>query len=1580
MRIKSNKVIAGTLILILLLSDCFNLERALFSYAEENNKIEQNVEMGQTTTEENQTTEKNNNIIYKGPIYANIRNDRDGDYKYDNFFEYNVEREIKKEDNINKLIYEDKKEILVENENVEEKDENDKTKILYKKPTHLTINYVYEDGKYKFSQDKETYYEQDSSQAILKSYMKNLQDEGHKFYRIAMDRDLFITNFGENGYIDIYNENGNKLGQLNINSKTNICNEIYIDLSDALETCRIETNKINEKFEFKLRSYEKGEIEEGITILNSLDDTLVDNEEKNIVYNKTEINKDVFNQLLGESGYINIYSLNEEIIDTGRIDDDESEYEGIDEPDADEYVGSSGMPIVQVNKKEELVATINASTELDTNNNYVITYQGNIDKIKLETSEIVGTGKLLIKNTKEILKEGSLRVSNWKIKNALRERRNETVIKKDNTKNTTSIATNYKLINTITDTNLKIDKQSIPAMGAEEDVKFTISLNNEEYTSDLFKNPVFYIELPDGIENVNIKSGDVLFDTELKIKNADVIEFNNHKTIRVELEGRETKYINSSITSGTTIILTVGLTAEKLLTRENNTIGLYTYNEYATDNKNKVEVQMANGYVLAMNYSSVSMDFIAPNGFFLINGVENYDGAGSNIYTDYEENKMMEATIPIYSKEINITQKQMIVNNSGAKCQNVCVLGRTINKNNEDLKNGVQFETNIDTTLLGGIEVNKEDAKVYYSEKANTTADMSETNNWQTNVSDWSKIKSYMVVLNDIDDKQIIEISYKAKIPAQLEYFSDMYTNFAAKYTPDINVQDNMELKLYSNTIKITTGKGPKMNISMEASVADGETVNERERIKYTIKVENTGSMEITNMKISDVIPDGTIYTEYVEKNSNFEQSGYITDSSKRELVWNIDRVEVGEVVIREFELVISDLPTIEEYYGSSPNFTKINDEYYLIETDEITGEQKKTKIDQVPDLYIENHAEVTADMFNINLSSNYIKNKINRTYLEIEENSSYTKEASIREKQEYQYDITITNKQDEKLNNISATKILPEGLELVEAYQIKNGQKVKQANYDETTGRINWTIDQVDRKEVLQLVVRVQTKELETGLYEKKIKTKTVVVDQNGREYISNTVENTVAKPKVNIEITKNPDSQYIKEGANVSYKVKVENLGKIVLDGLKITDILPKELKCKSITYKKGSVDVESTPNNDGNVEVKANLAPGEKLELEIVVTTGELDKSKNEIEITNLIKVEANGIESVEEKISQIIEVAHNQDDNKTSSYKIKGIAWIDTNKNGKREKTEEIVQYMPVYLMDDNGNIVKETKTDIVGEYAFENVKTGNYFVIFLYDYNTYDLTTYQAKEVSTQYNSDVVQTDINFNGQIIQGAITNVISLNSRSELNIDIGLITKPEFDLTLTKTIAEAYVKSPQSEKQYNYNNSDFAKLDIKAKEISKASVIVKYNITITNTGDLTGQVSKIVDYKPEKFDFSSELNPNWYVTNDGGLYNRELAGQDIAPGESKTVTLTLTTKNIGERALTLENTAQIIEYYNERGIKDKNENNQTSKATMLITIATGAEFVYITVVIGILVITAGIIYIVKRKRIKPKKRGVYK
>ena len=266
------------------------------------------------------------------------------------------------------------------------------------------------------------------------------------------------------------------------------------------------------------------------------------------------------------------------------------------------------------------------------------------------------------------------------------------------------------------------------------------------------------------------------------------------------------------------------------------------------------------------------------------------------------------------------------------------------------------------------------------------------------------------------------------------------------------------------------------------------------------------------------------------------------------------------------------------------------------------------------------------------------------------------------------------------------------------------------------------------------------------------------------------------------------------------------------------------------------------------------------------------------------------------------------------------------------------------------------------------------------MIFLYDYNTYDLTTYQAKEVSTQYNSDVVQTDINFNGQIIQGAITNVISLNSRSELNIDIGLITKPEFDLTLTKTIAEAYVKSPQSEKQYNYNNSDFAKLDIKAKEISKASVIVKYNITITNTGDLTGQVSKIVDYKPEKFDFSSELNPNWYVTNDGGLYNRELAGQDIAPGESKTVTLTLTTKNIGERALTLENTAQIIEYYNERGIKDKNENNQTSKATMLITIATGAEFVYITVVIGILVITAGIIYIVKRKRIKPKKRGVYK
>ena len=1566
------KIIASILVLILLWSDFFVLSSAIVSYGEEANKEKQESEEAQSTTDDN--------IIYKGPIYANIRNNEDGDYKYDNLFEYNISREIKAEDNINKLIYEDKKEILVEDENVEEKDENDKIKTLYKKPVHLTLDCVYENEQYKFSFDKETYYEQDSSQTLLKTYMQNLKSEGHEFYRVAIDRDLFISNFGEEGYINVYDEVGNLLGQLNINEKVNICNELYIDLSSALETCRIETNKIKEKLEFKLRAYEEGEIEEEITILNSLDDTLSNNDEKNIVYNKTEINKDVFNSLLGENGYINIYSVKEEITDTGEIDQSELEYKGIEDADANEYTGDSGMPIVEVNRSEELIATISSSTALDENNNYVILYTEAIDKIKIETSEIVGTGNLLIKNTKEILKNGSLRVSNWMVKNVLRERSNETVIKKDNTKEVSSIATNYKLINTITDTNIKIDKKSIPAMGAEEDIKLTISLNNENFTSDLYKNPVFYIELPEGIEDVNIKNGDILFDTELKIKNMNITEFNGHKAIKIELEGRETKYINSSITGGTTIILTIGLTAEKLLTKENNIIGLYTYNEYATDNKNKVEVQVANGYIEQMNYSSTSIDFIAPTGFFAITGAENFDGKGSNIYTDYEENKMMEGILPIYAKEIEMTQKQMIINNSGSKCKNVYALGRMIYKNNEDLKNGGLFDTNIDTVLLSNIAINTEDAQIYYSENPNATANMDESNKWQTEVQDWSKIKSYLIVLNEIEDKHIIEFSYKVKIPAQLEYFSDMYTNFALKYTPEMDVKDDMELKLSSNTIKLTTGKGPRMNISLEASVANGESVNERDRIKYTIKVENTGSMEITNMRISDIVPDGTVYTEYIEKNSEFEQSGYVTDSGKRELIWNVERLGVGESVTKEFEVIISDLPTIEEYYGANPNFTKIDNEYYLVEVDEITGEQKNIKIEKVPDLYLENHAEVTADKFDVNISSNYIKNKINRTYLEVEEKSSYTKEASIRENQEYQYDITISNKQDEKLTDVIATKILPDGLELIEAYQIKDGEKTKIATYDETTRKITWIIDQIDKKMVEQLVVKVKTNKLESGIYEKKISTKTIVTDKNERVYSSNDVENTIAKPKVNIEISKQPDNQYIKEGATLSYKVNVENLGKIVLEELKITDILPKELECKTVNYTKGNIDIEATPNADGNVEIKANLAPGEKLELEIVVTTADLDKTKNEIEITNLITVEANGIEKVEERINQIIEVAKNQENDKTGYYKIKGIAWLDANKNGRREKTEETFSFIPVYLMDEEGKILKETKTDIIGEYYFDNLKSGNYFVIFLYDYNNYELTTYQAKDVETQYNSDVVQTDIKFNGEMIKGAITNVIGLKDRSELNIDIGLITKPEFDLALTKTIEEVYVKSSSNEKYYEYNNASFAKLDIKAKEINNSSVIIKYNITITNEGDLAGQASKIVDYKPEKLDFSSELNPNWYITNDGELYNRELAGQNIAPGESKTVTLLLTTKNVGEKAVTLENTAQILEYYNEKGIKDRDENDANSKATIIVTIATGESIIYITTTLCILVVMAVLIYIMKKVKIKPKKKGVYK
>ena len=159
-------------------------------------------------------------------------------------------------------------------------------------------------------------------------------------------------------------------------------------------------------------------------------------------------------------------------------------------------------------------------------------------------------------------------------------------------------------------------------------------------------------------------------------------------------------------------------------------------------------------------------------------------------------------------------------------------------------------------------------------------------------------------------------------------------------------------------------------------------------------------------------------------------------------------------------------------------------------------------------------------------------------------------------------------------------------------------------------------------------------------------------------------------------------------------------------------------------------------------------------------------------------------------------------------------------------------------------------------------------------------------------------------------------------------------------------------------------------AKAEIDAKQVNSTTAIIEYQIKVTNLGDVTGYVRRIVDYIPGDLTFNSEMNKDWYQTG-SEIYISVLSNEPIAPGETKTVTLTLvktmTENNLGR----INNRAEIAEDYNDLGLTDVNSipgnqesgENDMGSADVILSIRTGG-IVYVGIAIIILSIIGIIIY----------------
>nr|MBP3680993.1 MucBP domain-containing protein [Clostridia bacterium] len=393
--------------------------------------------------------------------------------------------------------------------------------------------------------------------------------------------------------------------------------------------------------------------------------------------------------------------------------------------------------------------------------------------------------------------------------------------------------------------------------------------------------------------------------------------------------------------------------------------------------------------------------------------------------------------------------------------------------------------------------------------------------------------------------------------------------------------------------------------------------------------------------------------------------------------------------------------------------------------------------------------------------------------------------------------------------------------------------------------------------------------------------------------------------------------------------------------LSGLKI-DVENKKIKVK-IQYKDAKYDVsikQFVSEVDGikkvNNEIKTSLDKNGK----IIYTKNEnMEKVENNQELIFTIRIyneseNAATIKDIFNEIPQGLEYINNELNNQNGwkLYKI--------NSSGDLEETTNIseAEYIKTSILDN---------TELKG-------------------FNKQTMLSPEYKELKIALK--VKENKLN-NGRIA----TNKVKLQDDScdankENNTDECSVYVKKFDLNIEKNIINVTVENNEGQKIINKkSNEEILKIDIPKKEIENTKLKIKYEIKVTNIGEINGYATEITDYLPEGFEAISTQTTQW-VVNGNEVKTNSLNKNLLQPGESKSIFIECTYKvnkeNIGSKI----NSVKITEYENDSDSKDITEDNE-DKEEIIITIKTGFTAICFTTIIVALLISIAVIIILKRK-----------
>ena len=1251
--------------------------------------------------------------------------------------------------------------------------------------------------------------------------------------------------------------------------------------------------------------------------------------DSNIYYNRTVISKEDFDTIFGKEGIMEIY-----------------------------------------NENKELLATVTSDTEVDANGNIVIDYTGKEPKgIDIRTSSPVTEGSLTFTHTKTIRASdiNTIKASNsiaTKVVYGYNNYSEEELAIKGETY-TTGIEAETEmrmaLNETTTEARLEINRNTLSTIVAN-DIEMKLILKTDEESKDLYRNPSFTIELPEQVESIQINSMNVLYEEELTIANYTV----DGRYITIQMTGEQTAYKSQSV-EGANIIINATINVNRTSIAKPEEIHVTYTNE------------KANAYPNNENIGRISQEIevVAPKDVTVINRIDALD-----IETIGEE----ETTSVKLQRGTDATQMEVsfeIINNNEENVDNVFMLGTFPTRTEEN---------NIDIAVVGGVNV--ENGRVYYTENGNATTDLQNTENgWTESITNPTNVKKYLVVMDNIASRTAVSGSYTIEVPENLEYNQIATEGYAVSYTKG---QAKTQNTVTATEISMETGVGPKIETNLTATVAGEEltntsTVKNGEVIKYRVQVSNVGSEDVSNMTVKGMIPKGTILVEPVD---NYEYTGasYYKGIETDAFETTIESLAVGDITYVEYEVMVSS--SLAD--GTSiANTVEIHYSDVVQETNEFTvlseSGNLRAMVKRVTDRRVDLYEAGTVEYFAI------IKNTSSETLNDV------TVKTNKSENLEVSRLTLITGMSEDEVSDDDIYIISSQ--ETLEAREEE--EKENPTINEETQSEIIEYSDEMNIGTLLPGEVKVLSYNMIINeMPENTVDTInfSVVASDGQKEYKSNLWEDKVNSFDIDMAMESNTESSYVKSGDNIIYTIHVKNSSTSKTSGLVVRDEIPSSLTVNRVT--RNGEEVEFKTNS---IEIQSEIPANDEMTI-IIETVVNYSEARTEAEtITNRAVASIYGEEiATTSDLNHIIEADvtddngsngneddnHNGTDNEQNGdiangeQMISGLAWYDENGNGKKDDEESALSNITVRLLNVNTNqLVKDTRGDTLeattnenGMYVLDNIANGQYIAIFDYDTGKYSLTTYKAEGINETENSDVRLNELWMGDTRQKVASTDILRIEAENVSDVNIGLIELQNFDLKLDKYVNRILVQNSAGTTTREYNNSTTAKIELDAKQMQGSNVIIEYNIVVTNVGEVAGYARNIVDYLPSDLEFSSELNKDWYERNNV-LYTTALENDSINPGESRTVTLTLT-KTMGEDNLVTRNNAEIYEAYNDLGLEDSNSTpgnnvsgeNDMGSADVIVSIRTGGV-VYMTigVIIAIVVLTgivAGII--VKRKNAK--------